>query len=84
MKIKRVEWSEELHPNEDSNYNHVTGTTPIGQYHITWKGRKEDPSFDIEFEDNGWIDSDSTLERAKATVQHIFESIIKKCLEDTP
>lgn len=39
--FKPVDWSDPMQPTDDIRYDHVTGTTPFGNFLITWKGWKK-------------------------------------------
>lgn len=81
MKIKDIDWSEEREPNEEHRYDHVIGSSPLGEFVITWKGWKESRSYDIESEPFGWIGSEITLDEAKKFAQLEFELKVCECLD---
>lgn len=60
----RMRWSEEIKPNEKSNYDHVFCDTPLGEIIIEWKSWKDMPSYDISM-DGIWIGCKYSLIDAK-------------------
>jgi len=81
MNIKPIEWGVECSPNDECSYNHVKGTSPIGNFLISWKGWKEMKSFDIEGSPWGWIGSDCDLRGAKNISQDFYNNRILECLD---
>lgn len=81
MKIKPIDWSDEVQPNDVCGYNHVNGDTHLGSTLITWKGWKDSPSYDIEQESYGWIGSEISLESAKEAAWKHHQEVILKCIE---
>lgn len=72
MKIvvdNRSIWTEILEPSIDVPYNHVKADSPVGEFIITWKGWKEDPSYDVELNDI-WLGSAFDLDDAKEFVKN--------------
>lgn len=88
MKIKPIQWSEELPANEECMYNHCIGKTPLGRFLITWKGWKEHdcPTID-ETPWSDWRVSSNAdfiandLESAKKLAESIYQEIILKCVD---
>lgn len=62
-----MNWSEIKEPNKEVSYNHVILESPLGKFVIDWKGWKENPSYDIQLNDE-WIGSEYDLETAKGFV----------------
>ncbi len=60
-----MNWTEESNPKEGvSYYDHTISETPLGKCIIEWKSWKENPSYDIQLNDE-WIGCESDLETAK-------------------
>lgn len=69
-----MKWTKETEPTNEIPYSHVKLETPIGEFIITWKGWKENPSYDVECE-NEWIGSNFDLDSAKSLAEdHILET----------
>jgi len=81
MNIKPIKWTDEQQPNDECAYTHVKGTSPLGDFLITWKGWKEWPSYDVEGSPWGWLDSGSDLQDAKNIAKKEYESRILDCLD---
>lgn len=80
-KIKRISWSNEYSPNEDVRYNHIIGTSGLGEFLIIWKGWKVYPSFDVML--NGdWLAFAVSIEESKTIAQDQLDKIITGCLEN--
>ena len=79
--IKPIEWSAELEPYEKVRYNHVTASTPFGDFLITWKGWKSFDSFVVEETPWGdWYEPFFSLEEAKIECELLFQQKLKSCL----
>lgn len=80
MKIKKIEWSKESPSNNECCYDHVKGSSPLGEYLITWKSWKEHDSYCVE-SPLGWIGSGVDLDDAKEIAQGKFDEIILSCIQ---
>ena len=68
-----MKWSEVNKGNDNIHYDHVTLDTPLGEFVITWKSWKENPSYDLELEDK-WIGVDYDLDQSKSRAkQYLLE-----------
>lgn len=81
-KVKQIKWEKEQPPNNVCGYDHVIGKTPLGKFRITWKGWKESPSYDLEFEfDKSCFHYDDSLDGLKEITERLFKDMINSCLE---
>lgn len=80
--LRPIEWSEEQEPDAECWYNHVIGATPLGDFLITWKGCKENPSFDVDEVPfyTRMLPSADSLEEAKKICQDEYFSKLNSCL----
>ena len=78
--IKDIQWSEETGSNDQCCYDHVIGEYPMGRVLITWKSWKDDPSFDVECDNFGWIGTEYSLKDAKQLAQRNYHDIITNCI----
>lgn len=65
--IPPLKWSEEREPSSTIRYNHVVSNCALGPISIEWKGWKEYDSY-VTYVDGEYLNTDSTLEAAKARV----------------
>ncbi len=80
-KVKPIEWTEPADPNSECCYTHVHGTCPMGEFLITWKGWKEDPSHSIDQSPfSGWTCWGYDLQGTKDEAQKELERRISECL----
>lgn len=82
MKVKKIEWSEERSSNEQIGYDHVIGTTPLGNFQITWKGWKDSPSYTVEHMVFGYVADHISLDDAKKDAQERYDKTVMNCLEE--
>lgn len=81
IKVKPLSWSEPQAPNSEISYDHVFAETPFGRILITWKGWKENPSFDVD--ESPWPDNFKaffSLEEAKMVIEKEFCNRLLACL----
>ena len=85
IKPKNIIWSDEKDCDESCRYNHVRGTSGLGEFLITWKGWKKFPSFDIVGPLEGFNDfyGCGSLNEAKEKANKMYEETILGCIEST-
>lgn len=87
MKIEPLDWSEIKEPEQGGcSYHHVTATTPLGDFRITWKGWKEYPKYALnqfpwDRKKQSWI-SAYTLEEAKEKAEKEYKELIQKSITE--
>lgn len=62
----------------DIPYDHCIAETPFGRFLITWKGWKENPSYDVEespLSNHKWFDGD-TLQETKQWCEKKFNKVL--------
>lgn len=83
MKLKPLDWTHPLPPNEDCMYDHVTAETPFGRFLLTWKSWKSDPGFG--FDETPWGDvvyqGWSNIAEARAWAESELFTRCLMCLE---
>lgn len=84
MTILPINWSVIKEPTTTIKHHHVIGSTPIGNYLITWNGWKEFTSYVIEKSpiSADLFSSQMTLELAKEVCKERFEQAISDCIQD--
>lgn len=77
-----MKWTNERQPNEEIRYNHVISETPLGKVSIEWKGWKERPSYDVDFE---WkhigIYGSISLKEAKDKAENHMKEITQELID---
>jgi hypothetical protein len=81
VKVKQIAWQEQQPANEKIPYDHIIGVTNLGNFKITWKGWKSQPSYDIEHTIFGWMSSEVSIDAAKAEAQSRFEATVLACMD---
>jgi hypothetical protein len=77
MKIKPIVWDEEPTKN---GYTTLNGSTGIGVFTIAWKGWRENPTYDLEFNGN-WVGGDFvSIDEGKLIAEEMYEKIINDCI----
>lgn len=86
--FKEISWSEEFTPRENCRYNHVIGSTPLGNFLITWKAWSDSPEFCVNetpFQvDISEIICEYTLDGAKDKCQVLYTNMLLKTLGPMP
>lgn len=72
-----MNWTEETEATKEIPYSHVKCQTPIGRVIITWKNWKENPSYDVEL-NNDWIGNSFDLDSAKSLAKNHVIDVAKK------
>jgi len=84
MKVKEIEWGEEMPSSEECHYNHIIGKTDLFSFWITWKSWKDCANYDLEAcygTDTNYLDSYWSIEDAKKAAQDKFNELILSCIE---
>lgn len=81
VRVKALEWSEPLPPNENCSYDHASANG-MWKYLIEWQSWK-DYKYYVIYRDEGFIGVEDTLEAAKAAAQIDYERRILSALEPT-
>ena len=76
MKLKKIIWSGD----ENCRYDHVRGASPLGEFLITWKSWKEEPSFDVEGPVGIDLYDVYSLNEAKECAHELYKAKILSCI----
>nr|BDD48053.1 hypothetical protein 7 [Pseudomonadaceae bacterium] len=77
-----LDWSEPKPANSECRYDHITATTPFGQFLVSWKSWKDDSGYTADETPWGLHVLDSTsLEEAKAECESEFFRRVRECVE---
>jgi len=84
MKVKEIEWGEEMPSSEECGYDHVIGKTDLFTFWITWKSWKEYADYTLGSRygnDTNYLDGYGSIEDAKKAAQIKFNELILSCIE---
>lgn len=80
IKLKDIQWSEELPPDYLIRYNHIKGIHPIDGFTIEWKGWEDSITYTLSNSTDCYFDVFFTIEEAKQASQQYINNLIKECI----
>lgn len=85
MYVKPISWSEQMKPSPNVKYDHICGSTPLGDFLITWKGWKDydPPTIDeTPFIDAPFLGVGVDVEDAKRICEEEYQKRIMMCITE--
>lgn len=80
VKLKDIQWSEELPPDCLVRYTHSKGSHPLDGFIIEWVGWEDSIPYTLSNSTGCYFDVFFTLEEAKQAAQQYINNLIKECI----